>query len=244
MASTTRRPSAVLRRAAAEERTLAAVEEMLREGASFTELSVERIATAASLSRSTFYLYFRDKTELALRLGASVRAGVFVRGASWRPDGDPPEHGLAGLAAAYEAIIAQYRTRAASWAAVMEVAGYDEAVRGWLTDGNQAQIDRISALLETEQKEGRTDPALDPVRAAQIMVWGGQQAIAAHLSHGDGDDSAAAWELARAHWYGAYRRPAVAFEGTQRSESSQSEELSGSAQPPQPFTNLEAGDPS
>jgi len=64
VASTTRRSSvAADRRAAAESRTLDVVEELLGTGARFTELSVERIASEARLSRSTFYLYFRDKTD-------------------------------------------------------------------------------------------------------------------------------------------------------------------------------------
>src|SRR5947209_6331519 len=102
--STTRRPSSSRdRRAAIEARILAALEELLRAGASFTELGVERIASAAGISRSTFYLYFTDKTDLLIRLSASLKLGVFDTGQDWRPEdssGGPTE-----LARLYKDII-------------------------------------------------------------------------------------------------------------------------------------------
>jgi len=43
---------------------LDAVEQLLEEGESFTELSVERLVSRAQISRSTFYVYFEDKGDL------------------------------------------------------------------------------------------------------------------------------------------------------------------------------------
>jgi AcrR family transcriptional regulator len=40
-------------------------------GESYTELGVQRIASAAGIARSTFYLYFKDKTSPAIRLGGT-----------------------------------------------------------------------------------------------------------------------------------------------------------------------------
>ncbi|MCT9931864.1 TetR/AcrR family transcriptional regulator [Planotetraspora sp. A-T 1434] len=210
MASTTRRPStaAAGRRAAAEARTLDVVERLLAEGASFTELSVERIAAEAGLSRSTFYLYFRDKTELILRLAASLKSGIFQVGVEWRADGIAD--GLEGLAEAYLQIIRHYRRRPATYAAVLEVAGYDRTVRDALQAGQQRFIDRIAGRLAREQRAGRTSPDFDPERAAQVMAWGGEQVIARHVIDTEDDleeDTRIANELAAAHWHGTYRRP-------------------------------------
>lgn len=86
MASTTRRPStAADRRAALEKRILSEIEELLRGGVTYTELSVEQIAHAAGISRSTFYLYFRDKVDVLLRLSGSLKTESFAIAEAWRP---------------------------------------------------------------------------------------------------------------------------------------------------------------
>ena len=67
---------------------LAATEKLLVEGVSFTELGVQRIATEAGIARSTFYLYFRGKTELLVRLAGSLKKQLFDLGGrtGGRPD--------------------------------------------------------------------------------------------------------------------------------------------------------------
>jgi len=153
----------------AEARTLDVVEELLRGGASFTELSVERIASEAGLSRSTFYLYFRDKTHLILRLASSLKAETFETGEDWDPHGRVD--GLDWLARAYLHIIRKYRGRSATLAAVLEVAGYDRAVREELEANQRRFIDRIAERLTEEQRAGRT--ANDVVAATAHGSWSG-----------------------------------------------------------------------
>jgi TetR/AcrR family transcriptional regulator, ethionamide resistance regulator len=205
MVSTTRRSSAAaLRRATAEARTLETVEKLLRDGESFTELSVERIASEAGLSRSTFYLYFRDKTELILRLAASLKVGTFETGEDWGPDG------LAWIAGSYYRIIRNYRGRSATLAAVIEVAGYDKSVRELLDTYQQRFIDRMAARLADEQRAGHAPAGMDPGLAARVMIWGGEHAIATYVIGTADDeemDAAMARELAASHWFGTYRRP-------------------------------------
>jgi len=211
MASTTRRSSvAADRRAAAEARTLDVVEELLRGGASFTELSVERIASEAGLSRSTFYLYFRDKTHLILRLASSLKAETFETGEDWDPHGRVD--GLDWLARAYLHIIRKYRGRSATLAAVLEVAGYDRAVREELEANQRRFIDRIAERLTEEQRAGRTANDVVAATAARVMVWGAEQVIANQVirsTAGDEADARLARELAASQWYGVYRRPSL-----------------------------------
>ena len=62
--------------------------------------------------------------------------------------------------------------------------------------------------LRERQAAGLTDPGLDPVKAARIIVVGGAQAIADHIERdGAGEDSAFARELAMTWWFGTYSRP-------------------------------------
>ena len=208
MASTTRRPSAAAdRRAALEKRIESVIDELLCDGVTYTELSVEQIALAAGVSRSTFYLYFRDKVDVLQRLSGSLKMESFALASAWRPDG--PDGGPEGLARTYALILRHYREHAALLSAINEVAGYDPVIReAWTVDQDRF-IDELITVLEAERQAGRTPTELIPPIAARVIVQGGSQVIAQQVANSDGhDDSLVADELARSHWYGVYRRPA------------------------------------
>ncbi|MFK4227011.1 TetR/AcrR family transcriptional regulator [Streptomyces sp. NPDC019890] len=207
MASTTRRPSnAADRRAAVERRILAAIGELLREGKTYTELGVEQIAAAGGISRSGFYLYFRDKVDVLLRLSAFLKADSFEITQGWQPCG--PGGGLDGLAHTYEQLFRHYRKHAALLAAINEVAAYDPSVRESWTSTQDQFIDNTMKLLTQEQLSGRTPADIDPLCAATVMVRGGAQVIAQQVATSDGhDDALVAREMACGYWYGLFRRP-------------------------------------
>jgi AcrR family transcriptional regulator len=209
MASVTRRRSSSAdRHAAVEERMLSAVEELLRDGATtYTELGVEQLAAAGGISRSGFYLYFRDKVDLLLRLGDRVKSASFEAAHSWDPTG--PDGGPEGLARVYERIFRVYRERGTLMAAINEVAAYDAAARAWWLKSQQAFLDHMVELLVAEQRAGRTPADLNPVQAAEVIVRGGAELILQRAgSNDDRDDAALALEMAYGYWYGYFRRPA------------------------------------
>ncbi|HEY5854151.1 MAG TPA: helix-turn-helix domain-containing protein, partial [Aldersonia sp.] len=74
MASVTRRQhtTRAQRRAAIEQAMLAATERLMESGTSFTELSVDRLASEAGISRPTFYVYFEDKGDVLRRLAERI----------------------------------------------------------------------------------------------------------------------------------------------------------------------------
>lgn len=207
MASTTRRPSnAAARRAALETRILSVIEELLRGGATYTELSVERIAQAAGISRSTFYLYFRDKVDVLLRVSGALKTRSYEIATAWRPCG--PDGGVDGLARTYELIMRHYREHAALLAAIQEVAAYDPAVRDSWEAHQDGFVDHLVTVLEEEQRAGRTPVGIASEAAARVIVQGGGEVIARQVADSDGgDDSLVAHELAAGYWYGVYRRP-------------------------------------
>ncbi|MFF8096918.1 TetR/AcrR family transcriptional regulator [Streptomyces sp. NPDC016675] len=218
MASTTRRPSkASDRRALLEERILTVIEELLQGGVTYTELSVEQIAQAAGISRSTFYLYFRDKVDVLLRLSVCLRSESYAIAAAWRPTG--AEGGLAGLTRTYELIMRHYRKYAALLAAIGEVAAYDPAVREAWGVYQRQFIENTIAVLKEEQAAGRTSAVIDPELAAKVIVQGGGQVIARQVADGDGaHDLDVARELATGYWYGVYRRPVGSIPGPAHDE--------------------------
>jgi AcrR family transcriptional regulator len=113
------------RRASIEADVLLATERLLGQGIRFTELGVQRIAAEAGVARSTFYVHFRDKTDLLVRLTGPMLHDAFEIVGTWEIDGGPD-----GLADTLLAVIRFYRERAAVLSAINEVAGYDPVRRG------------------------------------------------------------------------------------------------------------------
>jgi AcrR family transcriptional regulator len=208
MASTTKRPSSgVDRRAEVEQKVARGVAELLAAGSTFTELGVERLAGAAGISRSTFYLYFRDKSDLLQRLGTAMVADVYSDGRDWQPAG--PDGGLAGLTQAYVDYLTHYRAQRGLFAAIVETAAYDAGLRTWWTGQRDRFRHVVRAQLLEERAAGRTAADLDCDRAADVVVRGGFQVLQEQVISGEqSTDTAVARELAATHWYGAYRRTA------------------------------------
>ena len=93
-------------------------------------------------------------------------------------------------------------------AAVLEVAGYDPAVREAWDAIMQRFVQREVGWLRAEQETGRTPADLDPESAAEIIDWGGAQVIVRQVTmRGPERDEIVARELAEHQYYGAYRRP-------------------------------------
>jgi AcrR family transcriptional regulator len=207
MPSITRRHQGPDRRAEVEAQILAAAERLLAAGASFTELGVKQIADEAGIARSTFYVHFRDKSDLLVRLAGDTRRRAFVAENDWRPQNG----GLAGLIEGFEAVIAVYREHAAVVAAVHEVGAYDPVVREFWEREVDGFAERMRQILVEEQRAGRIAADMDPRLAAQVLAWSGERVVARHVTHHDrSEDSALARELAMQRWYGVYARTAEA----------------------------------
>ncbi|MFF2519817.1 TetR/AcrR family transcriptional regulator [Streptomyces sp. NPDC058086] len=207
MASTTRRPStAADRRAAVEARILSGIGELMRDGKTYTELGVQQIAAAGGISRSGFYLYFRDKVDVLLRLNGFLKSDSLEIVQRWQPCG--PVGGLDGLVHTYEQLFRHYRKHSFLLAAISEVAAYDPSVRNSWTSAQDRFIEHTMNLLIEEQLAGRTPADVDPRCAAGVVVRGGAQVIAQQVATSDGhDDALVAREMACGYWYGIYRRP-------------------------------------
>src|SRR5271163_1010147 len=85
MPSVTRKPQAnrEQRREQLERRLLDATERLMSEGASFTEISVDRLSTEAGISRASFYIYFEDKGHLLRRLAGQVFGDLATGAERW-----------------------------------------------------------------------------------------------------------------------------------------------------------------
>ncbi|HUN33488.1 MAG TPA: helix-turn-helix domain-containing protein [Trebonia sp.] len=201
---TRRRAQEPGRPASAEADILAATRRLLAGSATFTELGVQQISAEAGVARSTFYVHFRDKTDLLMRLATTMTATSFDIASAWEP-----ADGVRGLADAFLRVLGVYREHAAVLRAVTEVSTYDEAVRTLWSERLAQFTDRTVAVLLDEQDADRTPASVDRTAAARIIVIGGERAIFDHITTADpGTDEVFARELALTWWYGVYRRPA------------------------------------
>ena len=141
-----------------ERRLLDATERLMSEGASFTELSVDRLSTEAGMSRASFYIYFEDKGHLLRRLAARCRRSRRRRerwwSVAWRHDPDDVRAAMAG-------IIASYRRHQPVLVALNEMAAYDPSVAATYRE----LLDRDLTASDAGHRR-RPGRRLDPPRAA------------------------------------------------------------------------------
>lgn len=185
-------------REAVVEQVAAAVERLLEDGHGYTTLGVQRIADEAGIARSTFYLYFPDKSALLIRVTEAATRELFAAAGAWLDDSftdrDDLERTLRG-------VIAQQRDHAALLAAVTEVAGYDEQVAAFWRAEVGRFIERLRGRLEEGQRAGAIAAALDPGTTAAWIAWGTERLLAQHVAtRPEVDDARLAAGLATAVW--------------------------------------------
>jgi AcrR family transcriptional regulator len=171
MASVTRKPHGdrAARRGEIGRRLLIAVEELLADGESFTEVSVERLVTEAELSRSTFYVYFEDKGDLLQALTADVMTEVIDAARAWWEL--PPDAQRADLEAAMRGIVSVYRGHMTLMAAVVEAASYDARVRERFGELIQLARRELASHIADGQRRGFVRPDLDAAPVAGWLTW-------------------------------------------------------------------------
>lgn len=169
MASLSRRTEAQnSKRAAIEASVLEATEALLEEGAAYSELGIERIATRAGISRTAFYFYFRDKRELLMRLTAGVAEELFGEAERWwSGDGE----GRPELERAIAKIVDIYRRHPALLRAIVEAAAYDEEVAGFWRSLVGRFVDSTRERIEREQAAGNALSGVPAQATAFALVW-------------------------------------------------------------------------
>ncbi|QEC47719.1 TetR/AcrR family transcriptional regulator [Baekduia soli] len=134
------------KRAQVQAAVLAATEELLAGGSSYADLNVERIATAAGISRTAFYFYFRDKRDLLMRLAADVTEQLYDQADIWFSGGGDPQ---VMIREALARIFALYEQHGVLVRAIVEVSTYEPDIatfwRGLLDRFVDATARRIEA---------------------------------------------------------------------------------------------------
>ena len=165
------------KRAQVQAAVLQATERLLADGAKFAELDVGSIATAAGISRTAFYFYFKDKRDLLMRLAGDVSEQLYEQADIWfSGSGDH----VAEVREALRRIHGLYEEHGVLLRAITEVSTYDEEIatfwRGLLNrfvDPTVARIDEAGS-------------APGPARAtAFALVWMTERTFYENLVQGE-----------------------------------------------------------
>ncbi|BBX42736.1 TetR/AcrR family transcriptional regulator [Mycobacterium simiae] len=191
------------RREGMERRLLDATERLMRGGASYTELSVDRLATEAGISRASFYIYFEDKGHLLRRLAGQVFADLAESADRWwrvarRRDPDD-------LRAAMTALVASYRRHQPVLVALNEMAAYDPVVGATYGNLLTAVAGRMTRVIEDGQADGSIRPELRAETTASTLTWMVERACQQNLpAAADSYDAELAATLAEIIWATLY----------------------------------------
>jgi TetR/AcrR family transcriptional regulator, ethionamide resistance regulator len=171
MPSVTRKPQANRqeRRELIERRLLAATDRLMGGGASFTELSVDRLATEAGISRASFYVYFEDKGHLLRRLTGQVFDDLADGARRWwdvAARRDP-----ADVHAAITAIIAGFRSHQPLLIALNEMSAYDPQVGAAYREQLDGICAQVARVIEDGQAAGSIRPQLPVAATASALTW-------------------------------------------------------------------------
>ena len=208
MPSITRKPQTnrEQRRELMERRLLDATERLMGEGASFTELSVDRLSTEAGISRASFYIYFEDKGHLLRRLAGQVFADLADSAerwwhVAWRHDPDDARAGMAG-------IIASYRRHQPVLVALNEMAAYDALVGATYRNLLTAISGRLTRVIEEGQADGSIRRDLPAATAASALTWMVERACQQNLPNNPTTyDAELATTLTEIVWGALYLKP-------------------------------------
>jgi AcrR family transcriptional regulator len=151
---------------AAQREIIAAAEQLLRERP-FRELTVDEVMRRTGLSRPSFYVYFKDRHELVLRLVQQLGAEMLVVANRWYEATEP---GPAMLREALEGAIGVYGEHSAVLRALADAAVDDpdvEQAYGQLVDGF---TELTASHISTEIGAGRM-MALHPQETAKALIW-------------------------------------------------------------------------
>jgi AcrR family transcriptional regulator len=152
--------------AVAEQEIIAAAESFLRERP-FRELTVDEVMRRTDLSRPSFYVYFRDRHHLVLRVVEHLGAELVTMSDRWfHGEGD----GAALMRAATEGIVAVYAEHGPVLRALADAAVHDHDVEQAYGSLVQSFVDATQRHIEAEMARGRILP-LDAAETAKALVW-------------------------------------------------------------------------
>lgn len=177
--TTKRRATREQRRYALAQRLLEAVERLADDEETFTTIGIERIAADAGVGRSTFYLYFQDKSELMEAWYEPIAGEVQEAYARWTDlDQAPTREELRDLLATITDV---YRAHAPALSVIYDATAYDPIIRDRVAAVTDELIARLAKHIRRGQRQGWVGEDVLPRETATWLMWmarrGGHQLL-------------------------------------------------------------------
>jgi AcrR family transcriptional regulator len=147
--------------AEAEREILESAEHFLRRRP-LRELTIDEVMAGTGLSRPAFYVYFRDRHDLVLRLIAEIGSELFEMADKWLKGGD--------LRGGVEGVVAVYAKHGPVLRAISDAAVDDPDVEQAYHGLVQRFIDATADHIRSEQRGGRA-AGMTAKRTAAALVW-------------------------------------------------------------------------
>jgi TetR/AcrR family transcriptional regulator, ethionamide resistance regulator len=164
-AATAERPRRRRRPEVAEREILDAAAELLRERPSH-EVTVVAVMERTTLSRKSFYVYFRDRHELITRLVAPLRAEIDARAAEARASSDSPREQMRAM---FLEVARVYMRNGELLRALRESSDRDADARRVWREFTDPPTARMADFIRAEAEAGRSQ-GLDPDATARTLI--------------------------------------------------------------------------
>ena len=208
MPSVTRKSQASrqARREDIERRLLDATDRLMADGASYTELRVDRLATAAGISRASFYIYFEDKGHLLRQLARQVFVDLTEAAQRWWSVAE--RHDPTDVHAGMAAVIAGYRRHQPVLVAINEMASYDRQVGDTYRALLDGVAERLALVIALGQAAGMIRAEVRAATAASTLTWMVERTCQQNLPRNPADyDAELADTLTEIAWGALYLTP-------------------------------------
>ncbi|AZG47088.1 TetR/AcrR family transcriptional regulator [Gordonia insulae] len=189
------------RRAEVVERVLGAVEELLATGERFTEIPVQRIAADSGMSRTNFYQYFPNKSQVLIQVADVASAEFFAAPTSWFADDASLDAGVAGVERAIASMVAEFRKHWTLMRALGEVSAYDTEVAEFWFGRINTFIDFAAGQVARWRAAGRVDPSVTTESVAAV-TWMVERSVTQYAlgPRQEGSDDKLIAALSRTIW--------------------------------------------
>ena len=179
----------------AQAEIIGAAEALLRERP-FRELTVDEVMRRTGLSRPSFYVYFRDRNDLVLRVVEHFATELFLMSDRWyKGTGD----GRAQLREAIQGVADVYVEHGAVLNALAEAAAEDPTVEAAYSEAMNRFIDATTDHIEREMQAGKIT-ALNARETAVALTWLNERYLRSSLGREPREDPGMVVETLSTIW--------------------------------------------